>query len=176
MKSLIITLLACLFVFQVESVRAQEVWDNNTRALYILDIAKYIQYDDDIQLHSDFKIAVLGKDGDFVMDLYEMAKTREFIQQKPTKIFQYPKLDDIEKCHILYVNKEQGFNMKSVLNRTRGNNTLVIGEGYEFNEGMLNFVVFEDQPRFEVNEEKLNEESLQVNELFLFSAIKTRED
>ncbi|MCK4749705.1 MAG: DUF4154 domain-containing protein, partial [Bacteroidales bacterium] len=135
-----------------------------------------MEYDDDIQSHADFKISVLGEDADFVMDLYEMAKTRQFIQQKPIKIFQYPNLDDIEKCHVLYVNKEQGFNMKSVLNRTNGNNTLVIGEGYEFNEGMLNFVVFEDQPRFEVNEQRLNEEGLQVNEVFLFAAIKTRED
>ena len=169
-------LLACLFVFPVETVRAQDVWNNSTRALYILDISKYIEYDDDIQSHADFKISVLGEDADFVMDLYEMAKTRQFIQQKPIKIFQYPNLDDIEKCHVLYVNKEQGFNMKSVLNRTNGNNTLVIGEGYEFNEGMLNFVVFEDQPRFEVNEQRLNEEGLQVNEVFLFAAIKTRED
>ncbi|MFC2080594.1 YfiR/HmsC family protein [Bacteroidota bacterium] len=176
MKSLLFILLAGCLVFQVDPIGAQEVWSNETRALYILDIAKYIEYDDDIQVHSDFKIAVLGRDADFVMDLYEMAKTREFIQDKPIKIFQYPELDDIEKCHILYVNKEHEFNMKSVLNRTRGNNTLVIGEGYEFNEGMLNFVVFEGQPRYEVNEEKLNEEGLQVNEVFLFTAIKTRED
>ena len=170
MKSILFTFLTCLFIFQAESVRTQDVWDNSTRALYILDISRYIQYDDDIQSHADFKIAVLGKDGDFVLELYELAKTREFIQQKPIKIFQYPELDDIEKCHVLYVNKEQGFNMKPVLNRTKGNNTLVIGEGYEFNEGMLNFVVFEDQPRFEVNEQRLNEEKLQVSELFLFTA------
>ncbi len=180
MKSIVIGLLGCFFVFQFGALRSQdvsqEVWDNSTRALYILDIAKYVGYDDAIQSHADFKIAVLGKDSQFVMDLYEMAKTRQFIQQKPIKIFQYPELDNIEKCHILYVNKDQGFNMKSVLNRTKGNNTLVIGEGYDFNEGMLNFVVYEGQPRFEVNEQRLKEEKLQVSEAFLFTAVKTRED
>jgi len=176
MRTKLFILLSCLFAFQIVVSQEQAVWDNSTRALYILDIARYVEYDDDIQSHADFKIAVLGKDGDFVMELFEMAKTREFIQQKPVKIFQYPGLDDIEKCHILYVNKEQDFNMKAVLNRTSGNNTLVIGEGYEFNEGMLNFVVYEGQPRFEVNKKRLDEEGLQVSELFLFSAIKTRED
>ena len=176
MRTKLCILLSCLFAFQIVVSQEQAVWDNSTRALYILDIARYVEYDDDIQVHSDFKIAVLGKDGDFVMELFEMAKTREFIQQKPVKIFQYPELEDIEKCHILYVNKEQGFNMKPVLNRTSGNNTLVIGEGYEFNEGMLNFVVYEGQPRFEVNKKRLEGEGLQVSELFLFSAIKTRED
>jgi serine phosphatase RsbU (regulator of sigma subunit) len=176
MKIRYLTLLACLFLIQATSLRAQEVWDNSTRALYILDIARYVEYDDNIQSHADFKIGVLGKDSEFVMDLYEMAKTRQFIQQKPIKIFQYPELDDIEKCHILYVNKKEGFNMKSVLSKTKGNNTLVIGEGYDFNEGMLNFVVVEGQPRFEVNEAKLNEEHLHVSEAFLFTAVKTRED
>lgn len=165
-----------LLLFPAGILKSQEVWDNATRANYILDIARYVRYDDAVQSHADFKIAVLGRDGDFVMELYEMAKTRKFIQNKPIKVFQYPGLDDIEKCHVLYVNKKEGFDMKSVLNRTRGNNTLVIGEGYDFNEGMLNFVVFEGQPRFEVNEERLHEAGLQVSELFLFSAVKTRED
>jgi len=176
MKSISYLFLAILSLTTLNSLRGQEAWDNSTRSLYILDIAKYVGYDDEVQSHADFKISVLGKNSEFIMELYEMAKTREFIQQKPIKVFQYPELDNIEKCHILYVNKEEGFSMKSVLNKTRGNNTLVIGEGYDFNEGMLNFVVFEGQPRWEVNQEKLNEEGLQVSEAFLFASVKTRED
>jgi serine phosphatase RsbU (regulator of sigma subunit) len=157
-------------------VSAQEEMDNATRSLFILDIAKYIEYVDDIQLHSDFKIAVLGRNTDFYWELYEMAKTREFIQLKPSKVLMYPELDNIEKCHILYVNEDQGFKMKEVLDRTHGNNTLVISEGYSFNESMINFVMAEGTPRFELHEEKLNREGLQVNELFREQAIKTRED
>jgi serine phosphatase RsbU (regulator of sigma subunit) len=177
MKAVFFHLLLFLMLFRTSPLWSQEgVWDNTERALYILDISRYVKYDDDIQSHADFKIAVLGKDADFVMEIYEMAKSRKFIQEKPIKIFQYPGLGDIEKCHVLYVNKEQGFRMNQVLEQTRGKNTLVIGEGYDFNEGMLNFVVYEGRPRFEVNEEKLNKEGLQVSELFLFSAVKTRED
>jgi len=147
-----------------------------TRSLFILDIAKYIEYDDEIQLHSDFKIGVMGRNTDFYWELYEMAKTRKFIQEKPVKVLMYPELDNIEKCHILYVNNSEGFKMKEVLERTRGNNTLVISEGYAFNESMINFVMAERTPRFELHEEKLNMEGLQVNELFREQAIKTRED
>ena len=74
MKSRLFLLLAGLFLFQLAIPQEEPVWDNSTRALYILDIAKYVEYDDDIQLHSDFKIGVLGTDGEFVMDLYEMGK------------------------------------------------------------------------------------------------------
>ncbi len=66
--------------------------------------------------------------------------------------------------------------MKQIFDRTKGNNTLIISEGYPFNESMLNFVVVDDNPRFEVNEEQMNEEELHVNELFLEQAVKTRED
>ena len=66
--------------------------------------------------------------------------------------------------------------MKKVLERTRGNNTLVISEGYSFNESMINFVMADGKPRFELHEGRLNAEGLQVNELFREQAIKTRED
>jgi serine phosphatase RsbU (regulator of sigma subunit) len=168
-------LFSCL-AFQLYVVNAQGEMDNATRSLFILDIAKYIEYDDEIQLHADFKIGVLGRNTDFYWELYEMAKTRKFIQQKPIKVLMYPELDNIEKCHVLYVNSSQGFKMKEVLDKTRGNNTLVISEGYAFNESMLNFVVADGTPRFELHEEKLNSEGLKVNELFREQAIKTRED
>ena len=57
-----------------------------------------------------------------------------------------------------------------------GNNTLIISEGYQFNESMLNFVVVDNKPKFQVFEQKMNEEGLHVNELFLEQAVKTRED
>jgi serine phosphatase RsbU (regulator of sigma subunit) len=155
---------------------AQVEMDDPTRSLFILDIARYIEYDDEIQLYSDFKIGVLGRNTAFYWELYEMAKTRQFIQQKPIKVLMYPEPDNIEKCHILYVNSLEGFKMKEVLDKTRGNNTLVISEGYAFNESMINFVMADGKPRFELHEEKLNAEGLQVNELFREQAIKTRED
>ena len=174
MKSTIAFLFAILL--SICNVAGQATWDNSTRALYILDIAKYVEYDDDIQSHADFKIGVLGTNADFYWELYEMARTRKFIQQKPIKVYQYPELDNIEKCHILFVDVEEGFKMKQIFDRTEGNNTLIISEGYPFNESMLNFVIVDNNSRFEVNEEKMKAEGLQVNELFLEQAVKTRED
>jgi serine phosphatase RsbU (regulator of sigma subunit) len=176
MKRIISLFLFAFLCCQFHVLHAQVEMNDATRSLFILDIAKYIEYDDEIQLHSDFKIGVMGRNTDFYWELYEMAKTRKFIQEKPIKVLMYPELDNIEKCHILYVNNREGFKMKEVLEKTRGNNTLVISEGYAFNESMINFVMAEGTPRFELHEEKLNMEGLQVNELFREQAIKTRED
>ncbi|KPK86503.1 MAG: hypothetical protein AMS27_04895 [Bacteroides sp. SM23_62_1] len=154
----------------------QQGFDNTTRALYILDISKYVEWDDNIQSKADFVIAILGNDTEFYWELYNMAKTRQFIQNKPIKVLLFRELKDIEKSQVLYVNVKENFKINQVLERTHGNNTLVISEGYEFQESMLNFIVVDGKPRFEVNEMKLNEESLKVSQLFLAQAVKTRED
>jgi len=154
----------------------QTGFDDPTRALYILDISKYVEWDDSIQNHADFKIGILGTDYEFYYELSDMARSREFIQEKPIKVFLFRDIDRIEKVHVLYVHVKEGFKMNQVLRQTAGNNTLVISEGYEFQQSMLNFIVVDDAPRFEVNEAKLNEERLQVSRLFLAQAIKTKAD
>jgi serine phosphatase RsbU (regulator of sigma subunit) len=151
-------------------------FDNSTRALYILDISKYVEWDDNIQSKADFIIGILGSDTDFYWELYNMAKTRQFIQNKPIKILLFRDISSIEKSQVLYVNNKEGFKIRQVLEKTKGNNTLVISEGYEFQESMLNFIVVGGEPRFEVNEQRLNEEKLKVSQLFLAQAVKTRED
>lgn len=154
----------------------QRGFDNSTRALYILDISKYVEWDDNIQSHADFIIGILGTDTDFYWELFNMAKTRQLIQNKPIKILLFRDINSIEKSQVLYVNVREGFNIRQVLAKTKGNNTLVISEGYDFQEAMLNFIVAGEEPRFEVNEQKLNEEKLKVSQLFLAQAVKTRED
>jgi serine phosphatase RsbU (regulator of sigma subunit) len=166
-----------LFLILNYSLSAQTTgFDNSIRALYILDISKYVEWDDNIQSKADFIIGILGTDTDFYWELFNMAKTRQFIQNKPIKILLFRDINNIEKSQVLYVNIREGFKIKQVLDKTKGNNTLVISEGYEFQESMLNFIVVGGQPRFEVNEQRLNEEKLKVSQLFLAQAVKTRED
>ncbi len=154
----------------------QDGFDDPTRALYILDISKYVEWDDSIQSPADFKIGILGTDYEFYYELSDMARSREFIQNKPIKVFLFRDIDRIEKVQVLFVHVKEGFKMNQVLKQTQGNNTLVISEGYEFQQSMLNFIVVDGEPRFEVNEAKLNEEHLQVSRLFLAQAIKTKAD
>jgi len=174
MKKLLYLILLLALSFNIYAQKTG--FDNSTRALYILDISKYVEWDDNIQNKADFIIGILGTDTDFYWELYNMAKTRQFIQNKPIKILLFKDINSIEKSQVLYVNNKDGFKIKQVLDKTKGNNTLVISEGYEFQESMLNFIVVGGEPRFEINEQRLNEEKLKVSQLFLAQAVKTRED
>ncbi len=156
---------------------AQTGFDNQTRALYIMDISRYIEWPAEIMLPAEeFSVGVLSHNDSLYWELENMAKTRKFVQGKPVRIYLFRETDKIEPTNVLYVNKKDGFRISPVLNAVIGKHTLLVSEGYEFRQSMLNFIVVNGKPQFEVNERLMNEEELQADEMFLALAVKTRED
>lgn len=164
-----------IFTFNILSY--SQGFDNATRSLYILDISKYVKWNEaEFAKLADFNIGVLSNESAFYWELVNAAKTRQFIQQKPIKIKLYRNVDAIEKTQVLFVPNPIDYNIKEVLKKVKGNHTLLISENSEFRLAMINFKVVDNQPRFEANENLINEEGLKVSQLFLAQAIKTREE
>ncbi|MEN8157214.1 MAG: YfiR/HmsC family protein [Bacteroidota bacterium] len=155
---------------------AQEGFSDQTRALYILDISKYVEFDRSFQELPEFVIAVLDRDDKLYWELERMAQLRKTIQGKPISIRLYAKTEQLRPGSVVFVNRDDHYQIGAVLGRVKGNNTLLISEGYPFRTSMINFVVVDGKPQFEANEELMNREGLYVNELFLALAVKTRED
>jgi len=155
---------------------AQDGFTDQTRALYILDISKYVTFDESIREDEEFTISILSENLDLYWELENLAKTRKTVQDRPIRILVNPDLKELTPGHVVYVNKEEGFRIAAVLERISGKHTLLISEGYPFRSSMINFVVIDGEPRFEANEELMRQEGLFVNELFLAQAVKTRED
>ena len=65
---------------------SQTGFDNPTRALYIFDLSKYIDYGPGFADSSTFRIGVLLGDYDLIYELGNLAKTRTRIQDKPVEI------------------------------------------------------------------------------------------
>jgi serine phosphatase RsbU (regulator of sigma subunit) len=152
-------------------------FDNKTRALYILDISKYVKWPEEVILKQEFfTIGVLDPGEELFWEIENMGKTRKYIQGKPIKVFIFKEPGQIKPSNVLYVNKKNQAKLEPVLNIISGKHTLLISEGYEFRESMLNFLFVNNQPRFEVNQELLKREGLEVSESFLALAVKTRED
>jgi len=170
-------LLPVLFIILPVMLKAQTGLSDQTRALYILDISKYVAFDSaTFNMQDEFSIAVIDHDDTFYWELANLAKTRKFIQGKPIAVYLYPDVAKLQKSNVVFVNSEEGVDLKPLLEKIHGNNTLLITEGYPFRESMINFIVVNGRPRFEANEEKMKAEGLSVNELFLAQAVKTRED
>jgi len=163
-------------IFLVGNTYGQMGFDNPTRALYIFDLAKYIDYGPGFADTSTFKIGILIGDYDLVNELGNLAKTRTKIQDKPVVIIGFRKIESITHTQILYLNKSADFNLDRVKDKIAGHQTMIISEGYEFRESMMNFIVVDGKPRFDINEELVKKEKMSVPEALLFMAIKTKED
>jgi serine phosphatase RsbU (regulator of sigma subunit) len=152
-------------------------FNNATRALYILDISKYVKWTD-TAFHSliDFKIGVLARETQMYWELVNAAKTRMIIQQKPIQIVSYRDISEIESTQVLFVENPKDYDIPYILKRIKGNSTLLITENCQFRNSMINFIVVDGKPKFEANERLINEEKMTVSQLFLAQAVKTREE
>jgi len=173
-KNLLI-LVAVLLLFSSISY-AQEGFDNRTRALYIFDIARFVDYGDALDTMALFKVGVLSKDNELYFDMANLAKTRKEIQGKPLVVVVFRDESKIEYTNVLFVSEDENFNLDRVWRMIEGKKTLLITEGYEFGQSMFNFIVVNDQPRFEVNQDELEEAGLAIPVGLLVQAVKTRED
>jgi serine phosphatase RsbU (regulator of sigma subunit) len=155
----------------------QSGFDNSTRALYIFDlVAKYVNYGPGFTDSSAFKIGVLVGDYDLINEMGNLSKTRTRIQDKPVQVMGFRKIESLVHTQVLYVNKNAGFDLDKIKDKITGRQTMLITEGYEFRESMINFIVVNGQPRYDINEDYIKKEGMSVPQTLLFTAVKTKED
>lgn len=175
-KNARLTLVAVAYLFVTVTSLSQEGFNNSTRALYIFDMARYIEYGDGLADKEFFRIGILDNNAALFWEMGNLARTRTKIQEKPVDIVYFREESKIIPTQILYVNKSSGFDLSKVKEIIAGKQTMLITEGYDFNESMINFIVVEGKPRYQVHEDKIIEAGMSVNANFLFQAIKTKED
>jgi serine phosphatase RsbU (regulator of sigma subunit) len=155
----------------------QDKIDNSTRGLFIFDIARYIDYGPGFADSAVFKIGVLDRDEFLFLELGNLRKTRPTIQGKPVVLVKFNSESQITYTQLLYVNRASGFNLEKVKVAIENHQTLLLTEGYEFRESMINFIGVEgEMPKYSVNEDMINKAGMKVNSNMLSMAIKTRED
>ncbi|MBE0675062.1 MAG: DUF4154 domain-containing protein, partial [Bacteroidales bacterium] len=136
----------------------------------------YINYGGKLNDSEFFRIGVLDPNAALILEMGNLAKTRTRIQEKPVDLVYFREVDKITPTHILYVNKSSGYDLDKVKEMIKGQPTMLITEGYEFNESMINFIVVDGKPQFQAHDDKIKEAGLFVDEVFLFMAIKSKED
>lgn len=173
--SRLLVLVAALFILSSNAF-SQEAMSNSSKAVYIFDMAKYIDYGPSFRDSAVFKIGILDKESELFWAMGNLSKTRKTIQDKPVQVVVFRDEDKILHTQILFVNKASGFSLNKVKSKLQGHQTMLITEGYQFRESMINFIVVENQPKFEANEDMIKKANMKVDELFLSLAVKTQED
>ena len=75
-----------LLTFVLPALHSQEVFTNETRALLILDISRYVRFEDLTPGNEEFIITLLDKDSNLFFELEKQARTRKEIQGLPIRI------------------------------------------------------------------------------------------
>jgi serine phosphatase RsbU (regulator of sigma subunit) len=164
-------------MFLTRNISGQSGFDNSTRALYIFDlVAKYVNYGPGFADSSSFKIGVLLGDYDLINEMGNLAKTRTRIQDKPVVVMGFRKLESLVHTQVLYVNRNAGFDLSKIKEKITGRQVMLITEGYEFRESMINFIVVNGKPQYDINDDYIKKEGMSVPQTLLFTAVKTKED
>ena len=176
MKKYWFVIFLLLFGLYTGSQAAQDGFGDKDRALYILDISKYVKFDNSFGERNDFVISVLDRDDHLYWELQRMSEVRKTLQGKPIRILLCAKTEELKPSSVVFVNRGDVYAIESVLKQLSGKNPLLISEGYPFRSSMINFVALDGKLEFEVNEELMNKEGITVSQQTLHRAIKTLED
>jgi len=163
MKVFKIILLSIVISFVFQKARAQESADEKLKALLIYNMTKLInwpsQYD-----NGNFIIAVLG-DAAITPELKKILGSKKHGNQT-IEIREYPEVNYITKCHILYIPINNSKQLPLVMNALQDKSILIITEkvGLLENGSCINFIEKPDgRLGFELNKKQTTIRKLSVN-------------
>ena len=109
------------------------------RAIFIYNFARQVVWQNESELDR-FTIGVLGEDP-VLPELSKMISQGRSVRELPMRVRRVSRLSDISKHQLVYLNKSFNYNIDQVLEFAKGQNVLVVSEGYGFNESMINKLV-----------------------------------
>jgi hypothetical protein len=136
--------------------------DYKFHSVFMYNFTKYIQWPTSYQ-SGDFVIGVLG-DSPIIESLEKMAESKTVGAQK-FSIVRYKSVDEINKCHMLFIPSNRSKQLKDALNKVNGQSTLVITEknGLGVEGSCINFVLVDGKWKFELNKPATEKNNLKVS-------------
>jgi len=150
-------------------------FDNESRAIYILDMAKYIEWPEN-NTAKEFRVGILERDSALFRSMQQQAIKRKELHKKPIKVFLFKKESNIKNIDIIFFKKADHFDISHVFEMIGGKPILMITEGYPYHMSMINFIVMDGHKSYEVNKNKITAAGLKPLELFVLSGVKSEAD
>jgi hypothetical protein len=138
------------------------------KAGFLYNFTRFVEWPEEAFAddHSPICLCILGKDpfGD-TLDAIQ-ARTA---QGRRVVINRSQKIEDLPKCHILFISKSEGKNVEKILAQVKGWNVLTVGdmEGFAKRGGIINFIMVEGRVRFEINTDASDRAGLKIRSKLL---------
>lgn len=146
----------------------QSVQEYDVKAAFLYNFAKFVEWPPTAFINpgDPLIIGVLGVDpfGNSLKGLED--KT---VAGRKILIKRFTQVDELEKCHLLFISSSEKKNLHQILPAVKGWNVLTVGEMKGFAEagGMINFTLIEKRVRFEVNLDAAQNAGLKISSQLL---------
>ena len=140
------------------------------QSIFIYNFSKYIEWPASYT-SGNFIIGVFGQ-SPLTKELNNLSKSKK-VGNQPIVINKFNNVSEISKCNILFVPKNKSDEINNIINKLKGQNTLIITE----KEGMakkgagINFIIADNKQKFELNEANILKSNLKVSTSLLNLAI-----
>lgn len=132
------------------------------QSVFIYSFTRHIQWPE-ADADGEFNISVLG-DSDIMQELNYMAQTKK-VGARSIKVTRVNSVDDIKKCHILYIPQNMSSQLAGALAKAGVYSTLVITEepGLGAKGSHINFIIKDGKLAFELNQGALDKQGLKAS-------------
>jgi hypothetical protein len=142
------------------------------KAVFLFNFAQFVEWPaaafDNVR--SPIVIGILGENP-FGTYLDETVRG-ETVEQRPLKVQRYRKVDQIKTCHILFISRSEGGNLKEILAALKDRSILIVGEGEDFVQrgGMIRLATAQSRIKLIINTNAASAAMLTISSQLLRSA------
>jgi YfiR/HmsC-like len=139
------------------------------KAVFLFNFAQFVDWPSDAfsSPTSPLVIGVLGNDP-FGSSLDEAVRG-ERVNDRPIVIMRYARVEDIAKCHILFVSESEAGQLERDLSRLKGRSILTVSdiEGFSHRGGMIRFLMVRNKVRLRINNDTARAAGLRISSKLL---------
>jgi len=144
-----------------------------TKAEFLFSFAKFIEWplSKFTQPDSPLVIGIVGADP--FGGLLEEAVQDGRINGRSVIIRHLDAMEEMRKCHILFICRSENSRLEPILSKARGENVLTVGESDNFisRGGMINFVMVGNRVRFEINNKAAKHANIKISSMLSSEAV-----
>jgi hypothetical protein len=159
----IVVILISLFFIQSGFKPAGAIDTNaKIKAVFIYNFTKYIEWPKTYK-EGEFTIGIIGE-SPLYSELTKMTQTKKVANQS-LQVKRFNSVDEVSKCHILYLSKDKSGEISSLLKSLKNNSTLIVTEqaGLVDKGAGINFIIKDNRQKFELNKNNIEKYKLKVS-------------
>jgi len=170
----VVLVFGLIFIFGLEgSAQDSALTEYQIKAAFLYHFAQFVEWPPQAFAgpKSPLIIGVLGEN--VFGDNLEQTIRNKTINNHPFQFKEFHSVEEATNCHILFICPSEKNRLPKILEAVIGTSVLTVSETDHFTEagGMINFVIKNDEIRFQINDEAAKKAGLKISSKLLSLAV-----